>query len=204
VKRQLAVNEICLISIFTAMTAVTAQIAIPLPFTPIPISFGMVGIYITGMLLKPSHAVLAQICYLLLGSVGAPVFANFRGGFAALIGPTGGCLMTYPFMAALISFTLNSRHSLRAEKGQGKIALYLKTGAALCLALCAEYFGGASWLAATTGTSLDAALGLICYPFIPLDAVKIIFCVFALLPFRARLIGMRLLLLDGHHTIHTT
>jgi len=114
----------------------------PLPFTPIPFSLGMVGVYITGMLLKPSNAVLAQVCYLSSGAVGVPVFGNFRSGIAALFGPTGGCLMVYPIMAAIISLTLNSPKSLQTERKQSKALLYLKTSVALCLAICTEYLGG--------------------------------------------------------------
>ena len=200
-KRPLAVKEICITSIFTAVTVVLAQIAIPLPFTPIPFSLGMVGVYITGMLLKPSNAVLAQMCYLLLGAVGVPVFANLRGGIAALFGPTGGCLMVYPIMAAIISLTLNSPKSLQAENKQSKARLYLKTSAALCIAICMEYFGGAIWLTATTTNSFYGSLALVCFPFIPFDIVKIAFCVVAMLPFRSRLISMNILLLGDSRAI---
>lgn len=194
--KKISIKEICVISIFTAVTAVLAQIAIPLPFTPIPVSFGMIAIYITGMFLKPSNAVLAQVCYLLIGAVGIPVFGNFRGGITALFGPTGGCLMVYPIMSAIISLTLNSTKSLQAESKQSKIFLYLKASAALCIALCVEYLGGAIWLRATTTTSFYGALGLVCFPFIPLDILKIVFCVAAILPLRSRFMAMNILLLD--------
>lgn len=196
-KKSLTARELSLIGIFAPLTAVLAQIAIPLPFTPIPFSLGMVGVYITGMLLRPRNAILAQVCYLLLGAVGVPVFGNFRGGLGALFGPTGGCLMAYPIMAAIISLTLNSRKSLQMEHKQGKLPLYMKTSAALCLAICTEYFGGALWLTATStaaGTStLYGSLTLVCFPFIPFDIVKIVLCVTAMLPFRARLMSMNVL-----------
>ncbi|MCL2539171.1 MAG: biotin transporter BioY, partial [Oscillospiraceae bacterium] len=56
-KKPLRAKELSVIGIFTAVTAVLAQIAVPLPFTPIPFSFGLVAVYITGILLKPKHAV---------------------------------------------------------------------------------------------------------------------------------------------------
>ena len=189
----MSAKEISLIALFTCATAVLAQIAIPLPFTPVPIYFGMVGIYITGMFLKPSNAVYAQLCYLLIGIIGLPVFAGFRGGVGAILGPTGGCLMMYPVMAVIISCALNTTKSLQVETKKSNVALYLKTGIALCLALCVEYLGGALWLAFSTGSSLLSALTLICFPFIPLDIVKIIFCVALMLPFRSRLKAMNLL-----------
>ena len=89
-KRLLTAKDLTIIGIFTAVTIVLAQIAIPLPFTPMPISFGLVAVYITGILLSPNQAILTQVIYLLLGAVGVPVFGNFRGGLGALFGPTGG------------------------------------------------------------------------------------------------------------------
>ncbi len=191
--RSLTAKELATTGLFTALTAILAQIAVPIPFTPMPISFGMVGIYMTGMLLRPKSAVLAQVCYLLLGAVGVPVFGNFRGGVGALFGPTGGYLMMYPVMAAIVSLSLNSRVSLQAEKKGSKASLYFKTSVALSCAICAEYLGGTLWLTATTVHSFYGALTVACFPFIPLDIVKIAFCVFAILPFRARLRSMNLL-----------
>jgi len=204
-KKSLTARELSIIGIFTAMTAVLAQIAIPLPFTPIPFSLGMVGVYITGMLLKPGNAVLTQVCYLCLGAVGVPVFGNFRGGFGALFGPTGGCLMVYPVMAAIISLTLNSTKSQQAEYKQSKQLLYLKTSIALCLAICTEYLGGAIWLTATStagaANTLYGSLTLVCFPFIPFDIIKIVLCVTAMLPFRARLMSTNMLLLGDNRSI---
>lgn len=200
-KRSLTARELTVISIMAAVTAVLAQIAIPIPFSPIPFSLGMIGVYMTGMLLKPNNAVLAQVCYLLLGAVGVPVFGNFRGGIAALFGPTGGCLMVYPIMAAVISFTLNRPRSLQAENKQSKAILYLKTSVALCIAVCIEYIGGAIWLTATSTTNSFYGALTIFFPFIPFDIVKIVFCVIAMLPFRSRLMSMNILLLGDSRMI---
>ena len=191
-------RELCIIAIFAAMTAVLAQIAIPLPFTPMPISFGLVAVYITGMLLKPRHAVFAQICYLALGAVGVPVFGNFRGGIGALFGPTGGYLLVYPFMAWIVSKTLNGRQSRQAERTQKKSALFLKSGISISIAHTVLYLGGTTWLSVTTGNTFLASLSLAVFPFIPLDIVKVVFCVFAIVPFRSRLLSMNILMLDDN------
>lgn len=201
IKKSLTVKELTVISIFVAVTAILAQIAVPLPFSPIPFSLGMIGVYMTGMLLSPSNAVLTQVCYLLLGAVGVPVFGNFRSGITTLFGPTGGCLLAYPIMAAIISLTLNSTKSLLAERKQSALPLYLKTSLALFIAICMEYLGGAIWLAitttASTTTSFYGALSFF-FLYIPLDIVKIVFCVITMLPFRYRLMSMNLLLLDSN------
>jgi len=187
IKKPLKIKELTLIGIFTAVTAVLAQVAIPLPFTPMPISFGLVAVYVSGILLKPKHAVFAQICYLLLGAAGLPVFANFRGGIGALLGPTGGYLMVYPVMAGLVSLALNSRIGMQLGYGQSKAWVFLKAGASMCLAHTLLYLGGTGWFCLTTGIAFQDALALTVYPFIPLDAVKIAFCIFTVVPMRSRM-----------------
>ena len=196
-KTKFSAKEIAIISIFTALTAVLAQIAIPLPFTPVPISFGLVAVYISGILLKPKHTLFAQICYLALGAVGLPVFGNFRGGIGALFGPTGGYLIVYPLIAWIVSVTLNSPKSRQAESKQSKVFLFLKTGVSICIAHTILYLGGTVWLSITTGNSFAACLSLAVFPYIPLDIVKILFCVFAVVPFRSRLLSMNMLMFDN-------
>jgi len=192
----MTIKEIAMMGIFTAMTAVMAQIAIPLPFTPIPISFGLVAVYIAGILLKPKHAILTQVCYLLLGAAGAPVFGNFRGGIAALFGATGGYLMMYPIIVGVVSMALNSRKSREKEAQQGKSMLFIKSSISICIAHILLYLGGTIWLCAITGNSFPAGLALAVYPYIPLDIVKIIFCITAIVPLRSRFMSMNLLMLD--------
>ena len=191
-------KELSIIAIFAAITAVLAQIAVPLPFTPMPISFGLVAVYITGILLKPRHAAFAQFCYLALGAVGVPVFGNFRGGIGALFGPTGGYLLVYPIMAWIVAITLNNPKSRQAERSQSKSFLFLKTGISICIAHTILYLGGTTWLSVTTGNTFLASLSLAVFPFIPLDIVKIVFCVFVIVPFRSRLSSMNLLMLDDN------
>ena len=195
-KKRLSARELAMIGIFTALTAVMAQIAIPLPFTPVPISFGLVAVYISGILLKPKYAILTQLCYLLLGAMGAPVFGNFRGGIAALFGATGGYLMMYPIIAGIVSVALNSRKSRQTENKQGKSMLFLKSSISVCIAHTLLYLGGTIWLCAITGNSFQAGLALAVYPYIPLDIVKIIFCIAVIVPLRSRFASTNLLVLD--------
>lgn len=192
----LSVKELTIIAIFTAITAVLAQIAIPLPFTPVPISFGLVAVYMSGILLKPKHVVYSQICYLALGAVGVPVFGGFRGGMSALFGPTGGYLLVYPVIAWVVSMALNSRKSWQAERTQSKGIVFFKSGIAICIAHILLYLGGTTWLSITTGNTFYASLVLAVFPFVPMDILKILFSVFAIVPIRSRLILTNLLVLD--------
>jgi len=181
-------RDLAIIPIFAAITAVLAQIAIPLPFTAVPISFGLVAVYMSGILLTPKQAVYSQICYLLLGAVGIPVFGGFRGGLAALVGPTGGYLVVYPLCAWLIAMALNSKKARQAETMQSNIATMSKAGLAMVVAHTILYLGGTIWLSFMTQNTFMASLSLAVIPFIPLDIVKIVFCILAVVPFRSQLL----------------
>ena len=167
IKAKLSAKELSMIAIFTAITAVFAQIAIPIPFTPVPISFGLVAVYMSAILLKPKHAVYSQICYLALGGLGVPVFGGFRGGLGALFGPTGGYLLVYPIMAWIVSMALNSSKSRQAEFSQSKTIVFIKSAIAICIAHIILYLGGTAWLSITTGNSFFASLTIAVFPFIP-------------------------------------
>lgn len=190
-KEKLSTRDLCYTAFFTAVTAICAQIAIPLPFSPVPISFGMIGLYVAAILLPPRCAIMSQACYLLLGAAGVPVFGGFRGGIGALFGPTGGYLLVYPIMAAIVSFALNSNRALRAKTTQRRA---LAVGAiAICAAHLVLYLGGTVWLCAITGNTFMAGLSLAVFPYIPLDIVKIVFCIFAVIPLRRRFMNAGLL-----------
>ena len=187
-KATFTTRDLAIIPIFAALTAVLAQIAIPLPFTTVPISFGLVAVYISGILLTPKQAVYSQICYLLLGAVGIPVFGNFKGGLAALVGPTGGYLVVYPLCAWIVAMALNSKKGRQAENDQSKVIMMLKAGTAMIIAHTILYLGGTIWLSFTTKNTFAASRSMAVIPFIPLDIIKILFCVLAVVPFRSRLL----------------
>lgn len=158
-------NDLTRIALFAAVTAVLSQISIPLPFSPVPITFSIVAVMLAGGLLSPSQALLSQIVYLLIGAVGAPVYAGLRGGIPVLFGPTGGYLMAYPLMALGIAIVVkHARHKLSA-------LLISMLGALL---IC--YSLGTPWLAYTAGLSLKAALMAGVVPFVALDVIKAISC----------------------------
>lgn len=194
-KKELPVRDLCITALFAAVTAICAQIIIPIPFSPVPISFGMVGLYTAAIFLPPRCAVLSQVSYLILGAAGLPVFGGFKGGIGALLGPTGGYLMVYPIMAAIVSYVLNSRRALQKKYGQKRVIINGTT--AICAAHFLLYLSGTIWLCATTGNTFMAGLSLAVFPYIPLDIVKIVFCAAAVIPLRGRMMGAGALFLPG-------
>lgn len=93
-----------IISIFTAIICILAQVTIPLPIVPITGQTLAVGLAAT--ILGSRKGSLAVGLYLVLGAVGMPVFAGMSGGIGIVVGPTGGYLLSYLPVAFLTGFLL--------------------------------------------------------------------------------------------------
>lgn len=89
------IKNLIAVPMFTAVTAVGAYIAVPLPWSPVPIVLQNFFILLAGMVLGPSLGAAAAGLYLLLGALGLPVFAGGTGGLAHFSGPTAGYLSAY-------------------------------------------------------------------------------------------------------------
>lgn len=94
--------RIVLIPIFTVLTAVGAQISIPIG--SVPVTLQMLFVFFAGFMLKPCDALISMLLYLSLGAAGLPVFANFSAGLHHLVGPTAGYLWAFPVAAFFISY----------------------------------------------------------------------------------------------------
>jgi biotin transport system substrate-specific component len=122
------------------------------------------AVLLLGLLLDPAAAFAALALYLLEGAAGLPVFTpQGPGGILQLMGPTGGYLMSYPFVAALVSFVYRK---LRGRKfATGLIAA--AAGDVMILA------SGATWMAVVTHQHFSTLLSLSVVPFLPGDALKV-------------------------------
>ena len=152
----------------TILTAVAAQISVPLPFTPVPFTFQPMVVLIGAAALGARLGAASQVLYLALGLAGLPVFAaspELAHGAARLLGPTGGYLMSYP-LAAFVAGAL-------AERGFDR--RYLTAVLAMACGLAVIFAGGVFWLAAfVQARGLSAALAEGFYPFIGADLVKLL------------------------------
>lgn len=148
----------------SALVAVCAHISVPLFFTPVPVTLQPFAVLLLGLLMEPAAAFAALALYLLEGAAGMPVFTpQGLGGIAQIIGPTGGYLMSYPFVAALVSFVYRR---LRA-RNFGTAMISAAAGNLLILA------AGTVWLATLTHQRFTHALSLSVVPFLPGDALKV-------------------------------
>ena len=153
----------------TALTAIAAQVSVPLPFTPVPLTLQPMVVLVAGAALGARLGMASQVLYLMLGLAGFPVFAAsavLPQGVFRLIGPTGGYLMSYPF-AAFLTGAL-------AERGFDR--RYLTSVLAMAAGLAVIFSAGVLWLAwfaRPAHAGLDAALRTGLYPFLPADIVKV-------------------------------
>ncbi len=139
------------------IVAVCAQIAVPLPWTPVPMTMQPFGVLLVGLVFGPRLGAAAMAAYLLEGAAGLPVFVPGFGGLIPL-GPSAGYLLSYPLVAALVG-------QLAGNSFRRKL-LAAAAGDTLIL-LC-----GAAWLAAVGGGWAQAfRLGVL--PFVAGDAIKV-------------------------------
>lgn len=150
---------IIITALFAALTAAFSQIFIPIG--PVPINLALLAVFTAAGLLSPGRAVLSQVIFLLLGAAGVPVFSGFHGGFASIVGPTGGYLVGYVVAALTISLML---------KWLGKKVYTVVPSIIVGLALC--YAFGTAWFVISTGTGILDALMVCVVPFLIGDAIK--------------------------------
>lgn len=155
------------------LTAVAAQVSIPVPFTQVPFTFQPTVVLLGALVLGARQGAAAQALYLAAGIAGLPVFATsptLPPGLWRLLGPTGGFLLAYP-LAAYVTGAL-------AQRGWNR--RYLTSVLAMLAGLTIIYAGGAAWLGlaarTVTGTAavgLQAAFVNGIAPFIVADVFKI-------------------------------
>jgi biotin transport system substrate-specific component len=170
----------CGVALGALVVAAAAQVSIPLPGTPVPMTLQPMAVLLVGGLLGAPLGVLSMILYLAIGAAGLPVFTPTVPlfGIARLLGPTGGYLLAYPIAAwAVGTVALDGRNVWRVACG-------------VLLGLVLIHLGGLAQLAILTG-NISAAARFGTLPFLFGDLLKIAVLVPVLAklapPIRARL-----------------
>jgi len=153
--------DLALVLLGSALIALSARVAIPLPFSPVPITGQTFAVLLVGAALGRWRGAAAVIAYLAEGAAGMPVFAGVNSGPAALLGPTGGYLFSFVPAAWLCGYL--------AERGWDRSVV--GTIAAMILGNVVIFAVALPWLAHFVGAGKVWALGF--WPFIPGDIVKI-------------------------------
>ncbi len=150
----------------TAAVAAAAHVALPLPFTPVPLTLQPLAVLGVGLALGPVAGFLTMLAYLAEGAAGLPVFApTGPGGLLQLFGPTGGFLLAYPLVAAIAGGVVRPLGRNLPRFAAAAIACVAATSV---LFLC-----GGGWLMYFGHLSLRQTLLAAVLPFVPGEAVKI-------------------------------
>lgn len=148
------------IALMAAVICVLGPFSIPIG--PVPVSLTVLGILLSVYLLGMWQGTASCVIYILLGLVGMPVFSGFQGGPAKLLGPTGGYIIGYLFLAITAGFFI--------DRWPGKPVLHA-IGMAAGTALC--YLFGTVWFVVLMKTTFLYALEICVLPFVLWDMLKI-------------------------------
>lgn len=141
--------------------AIAAQIAIDVPFSPVPLTMQPLAVLLVGVTLGSRRGAAAAALYLFEGASGMPVFAQAHGGALWLVAATAGYLWSYPLAAFVAGWF--------SERGWGSTTLRAIGG--MLAALAVIYAGGFAWLAVLAGPRAAFSAGIA--PFLIADIAKI-------------------------------
>ena len=161
-------RDLLLISAGALLVAILAQVRIPLPFTPIPLTGQTFAVLLVGAALGSRRGLASLSLYSLVGALGLPVFAGGAAGAAYAFGLTGGYLLGF-IVAAYVTGLLAERGLERSIRTS---ILPFLAGTLVIYAL------GAGWLSVQFGLEKALALGVL--PFLVGDAIKLALAAIAL------------------------
>ncbi len=171
-KKVINIKDLCHIAVFAAIIAVISQLSVPMP-AGVPMTLQTFIIPMAAVVMGTRKGTLSTLLYILLGVVGLPVFSGMRGGIDALLGPTGGFIFSFPFMALItgVGYSLAVRASGKTNK---KAAFYGVFLLGQLLGVIFNYLIGMLWFSKVTGNSMAGAFVACVAPFIVTSVIKIL------------------------------
>lgn len=173
------VQKITFTALMAALICILSPISIPLP-NPMPaITLATFAVYISAYIIGPWYACAATLIYVLLGCIGLPIFSKGQAGVQVLVGPTGGYIIGYFFIAVCTG--------LLVQKFEKKIYMHV-AGMIVGTLFC--YAFGTVWLGVSMHLSPAAAIAAGVTPFLVTDAIKIVSATAICYPVRRQLIRL--------------
>jgi biotin transport system substrate-specific component len=161
-------RSVSLVFAFSLLTALAAQVVIPIG--PVPITGQTFAVLLTGALLGSRLGAMAMIVYLIEGASGLPFFYGGTSGIGHILGQTGGYLVSFP-AAAFITGAF-------AEQGWDK--RFVTAAGAMVIGSLIIVLAGWAWFSYVTHTALKTAFLVSVLPVIPGDIIKILLAAAAL------------------------
>lgn len=174
--------EMAKIAVCTALLCVLSPLAIPMPIL-VPITLQVMIVIMVALVLKPIHALIAQLLYTFLGIIGLPVFSGGKGGFAALASPTGGFIIGFIIASFLVS--------LLKGKSDGKKSVIRYILVTIFVGVPSIYIPGIIFFAINQQVDLLTSAGIVAASFILVDVVKCIIATLLAVPINAALKNIR-------------
>ncbi len=170
------------VALGAAVVAASAQVVVPVPFSPVPMTLQPLAVLAVGGLLGATGGASALALYLALGLLGVPVFAGGGAGLVHVLGPTGGYLLAFPAAAAVTG-------AVAVPGADGRTSL-LRALAGCTLGLVLIHMGGLAQLAAL-GLDLSSAFRVGFVPFFTGDLLKVGLAAGLIVVLGSRLRGLR-------------
>lgn len=161
-EKAFSTQDLVLTGMFAALLAAISQISLPMP-SGVPITIQVFGIALVGTVLGWKRGFLATVVYILIGAVGVPVFANFRGGIQVLAGMSGGYILAWPVMALL--------SGIRPKTENKAVNLGIMILLSVIGLMVVEFAGAFQWSRLTSDMSLGAIITYSFVAFIPKDTI---------------------------------
>ena len=159
--KKITIQNMCFIALMTALMCVLAPFSIPIG--PIPLSLASLVVYFITYVLGPWKGAASVLLYILIGMTGVPVFSGYSGGLAKLVGPTGGYIAGFVFVALAGGIIIK----------KCKYNIWLSM-IGLVIGTVLLYLLGTAWFIYLTHMSISNALKLCVLPFLIGDSIKII------------------------------
>lgn len=156
---KLKTREMIECSMFTAILCIFAPIAVPVG--TVPVTMSLFAVILASVVLGTKKSVITVCVYLLLGLVGVPVYSFFTAGIQILLGPTGGYLWSYIFVAVICGWVSEINRN-------NKCLTFI--GVILSLVLC--YICGTLQFMLVCKTGISEAIGICVAPFVVFDFIK--------------------------------
>ena len=167
------VKDLCMIAVFAAIISIVGQFSIPLP-GGVPMTLQTLIIALAGAVLGSKKGFWSTVIYILIGAIGVPVFAGWTCGIGAIMGMTGGFLVSFPLIALFtglgdeIGVRLSASAGARGRKVISCVSLLI----GVLVGYVLNYAVGSLWFMAVAQSNLATALTACVIPFIPTSILK--------------------------------